>query len=128
MRIVALPVALVAGCATTTATTPRPDSRIASFEQQSQQIDRSQHRCISEAMTSNVDQIANVGESPENTAKDQMRKQVAERDLKVSECEAKAKQQRDDLTARAAKAYQEPALEEREDSSLMMILTGSRPH
>jgi hypothetical protein len=69
-----------------------------------------------------------MGDSSESLTGGQMRKRVTERDRKISECKAKAKRQRENLTAREAKAYQDPELEERQDGSLMMILTTWRPH
>lgn len=127
MRYVALVVLLLAGCATTGGLAPSPDPRIAYFERENQKINESESRCISAAMTSSDHEKANIAVSP-GAYTEQTKQPAGERDRRLDECKANAEREREGLSARERTDYQAGAQEERDHSSLIMILTTSRPH
>jgi hypothetical protein len=128
MRMLALAAVLVAGCATTKAPAPGPDARISQFEHQSQKIDESENRCITETVSSSKHQIASMAASSGAFADQQTQKLGAERDRRLLECRANADREREELSERERAVYQDRAQEEHDRNSLMMILTTSRPH
>ena len=79
-------------------------------------------------MASNAHQIGSAGQRPDGLVECRAQNLMAQHDLNVSECKARAKQQREELTARETRVYQNPVLEGRKNGSLMMILTTSKPH
>jgi hypothetical protein len=128
MRILVIAAALLAGCSTTRAMPPGPDPRIVRFEQEIRKIDEGENRCVSEAVKSSDRQIASIGASSSASADQQTQKLAAQRDRRLLECRADADREREELTARERADYQDRAQEERDRSSLMMILTTSRLH
>jgi hypothetical protein len=127
MRVLMIAAALLAGCATTTAMTPRPDRRVAHLEQENQKIDESEHRCISEAMRSSDRQIASLAASRSASFDQQMQRLTSTRERSVFECRANADREREELSARERAIYQDRAQQERDRNSLITILTTSRP-
>jgi hypothetical protein len=127
MRMLALAVILVAGCAATKGATPSPDPRFLRFEQQSQKIDESENRCISETVRSSNRQLANMTASAPALVTQQTKELAAERDHKLLECRAKADRERDELTATERADYQNRVQQQRDNNFLMTILTTSAP-
>jgi hypothetical protein len=127
MRMLTLAVVLVAGCATTRGATPSPNPRFSRFEQQSQKIDESENRCISETVRSSNHQIASMTASNPALVTQQTKELAAERDYRLLECRAKADHERDDHTASERADYRDHAQEERDNNSLMTILITSVP-
>jgi hypothetical protein len=127
LRVLAVAVVLADGCASTTARTPGQNPRIAEFEQQSQEIDENENRCISEAATTIDRQIASLAAGTGTSDNPQTQKLAVERDRKMFECRAKADREREELSAQVRADYQARAQEQRDLESLMMILTTSRP-
>lgn len=128
MRMLALVAVLVAGCATTRAPTSGPELRISRFEQQGQKIDERENRCINEALRSSDGQVAGIAAIPGTFVNQPIQNLAAERDRTVLECRKNAEREREKLTMSERADYQNGAQEERDDGSLMMILTTSRPH
>jgi hypothetical protein len=127
MRMLTLAVVLVAGCATTRGATPSPDPGFSRFEQQSQKIDESENRCISETLTSSNRQLANMTASTPALVTQQTKELTAERGHKLLECKAKADRERNELDASERVDYRLRAQEAHDNSSLMQILTTSVP-
>jgi hypothetical protein len=122
-----LAVILVAGCTTTRGATSSPNPRFSRFEQQTQKIDESENRCISETVKSSNRQLASMTASTPTLVTQQTKELAAERDHRLLECRAKADQERDKLTASERADYRNRAQEERDNNSLMTILTTSVP-
>jgi hypothetical protein len=127
MRMLTLAVVLVAGCATTRGATPSPNLRFSRFEQQNQEIDESENRCISETVRSSNRQLASMTASNPALVTQQTKELAAERDQRLSECRAKAYRQREELITSERADYRDRAQEERDNNSLMTILTTSVP-
>jgi hypothetical protein len=121
-----LAVILVAGCATTRGALPSANSRLSHFELQSQQIDESQNRCIRETVSSSNHQLASMSAS-RSFVMQQTKELAAERDRKLSLCRAKADHEREELSMSERTKYQNRTQEERNNNSLMSILTTSVP-
>ena len=128
MRMLVLIAVLAAGCASTTAGTPRPNPRIAHFEQENRKITESENQCIGGTVTADNHGIADAATTPGASADLQAKKSAGERDRRLFECKAKADRERAELSARERADYQGRALEERDRNSLMMILTTSPLH
>jgi hypothetical protein len=122
-----LAVILVAGCTTTRGATPSPNPRFSRFEQQSQKIDESENRCISETVKSSNRQLASMTTSTPALVTQLTKELAAERDHRLLECRAKADHERDELTVSERADYRNRAQEERDNNSLMTILTTSVP-
>jgi hypothetical protein len=127
MRILTLAVVLVAGCGTTRDASTSANSRLSRFELQSQQIDESENRCIEETLSSSNHQLASISTSAPAFVTQQTKKLTAERDHKLLMCRAQADHERDELTTSERAEYQNRAQEERNNNSLMTILTTSVP-
>jgi hypothetical protein len=122
-----LAVVLVAGCATTRSAMPSPSPGLSRFEQQSQKIDESENRCISDTVRSSNRQLASMTVSAPALVTQQTKELAAERDHKLLECRAKADRERDELTASERADYRNRAQEERDNNSLIPIITTSVP-
>lgn len=126
MKTVALAVAvLLAGCTTT----PISESnvRLMRLQNNSEAIAHREQQCIHEAAIQSAAQIAQIAATPHALAG--LRTQMAEDEgnRELSECKAKAARDNDALFARERAKYEGAAEEERDRSSLMMILTTSQP-
>jgi len=126
MRFLVLAAVLVVGCSTTNHTT---GARVTQFRQESQEISGHERQCIRATVIRSNDQLARIAATPDFDPNTEILTQMVtnERDRELSECRAKAKREEDELSVRERAEYASRAKDERERSSLMMILTTSLP-
>jgi hypothetical protein len=124
---VALAVLLLAGCASTQGLPSGRDPQIAYFQRESQKINDSERRCISEASASSENRVGSVTASPE-ASNDNDKEQIASiPDKRLNTCRTNASHEREALSERERNDYRDDAQEQRDRRSLMAVLT-SRPH
>lgn len=126
MRILVLAAVLVVGCSAANQAT---GAGITKFRKESQEISEHERQCIRATVIRSNDQLAKIAATPDFDADTQMLTQMVtnERDRELSECKANAKREEDKLSVRERAEYASRAKEERQRSSLMMILTTSLP-
>jgi hypothetical protein len=102
---------------------------ITKFRKESQEISEHERQCIRATVIRSNDQLAKIAATPDFDADTQMSTRMVtnERDRELSECKAKAKREEDELSVRERAEYASRAKDERQRSSLMMILTTSLP-
>jgi hypothetical protein len=121
---------VVVGCSTThEAAARRAYARCTLLRNETQEISEREQQCIRAALIRSKDQIARIDVSPELNLSTglQMRNIANDRDRELSECKAYADREEEKLSACQRAEYQSRAKDERERSSLMMILTTPRP-
>jgi hypothetical protein len=124
MKTVALAVAvLLAGCTTTPIS--ESNARWMRLQDNSEEIAHREQQCIHEAAIHSAAQIAQIAPDALAGLRTQMAEGEGNREL--SECKANAARDNDALFARERAKYEGAAEEERDRSSLMMILTTSQP-
>jgi hypothetical protein len=123
----ALAVLLLASCTSTRGLPPGQDPRIAYFQKERQEIRNSESRCIAEASASSDHEIASIPASPGASESDRRQQLMRERNESLDGCRTNAARQREALSERERKAYQDDAQKERSRDSLMMIFI-SGPH
>jgi hypothetical protein len=101
---------------------PDQDPRIAYFQRESRKISYSESRCIGEVSASSDHQIASIAASPGASNSDQGQQVARERNESLDRCKTNAARQKQVLSERERKAYQDNAQEQRDHESLMMIL------
>ena len=123
-RSVALAVLLLAGCANARAPVTLQDPGLARFQQESQQIEGRENRCIRgvpEAGGYDIASIATGGGTSEGEPTQQV---TAGRNESLDECRTKAMREKEALSERERGQYHNNAQEERGHKSLIIILTG----
>ena len=117
---------LLVGCATTPVASD-PDRIIKLMKQRSGEIAQRERRCLEGAMSQTRDEVARIRIAHEPFAEERTRIAEDEGERELGRCRAEADQEKEELSARERAEYGLRGDEERERSSLMMVLTTSRP-
>jgi hypothetical protein len=117
---------LLVGCTIVPAASDR-DKKARALEERIGEIARRERHCVDRAISQTSDEIDRIGMDNEPFAEDRVRIAAEEGERKVSRCGAEASQENEEISWRERAEYQLRGEEERERSSLMMVLTTSRP-
>jgi hypothetical protein len=120
---------VVVGCSTTDEATARAHARCTQLRNETQEISERDQQCIRAVLIRSNDQIARIAAGPKLNSSTglQMQNIANDRDRELAKCKANADREEEELSACQRAEYQSRAKDERERSSLMMILTTSRP-
>ncbi len=122
LRLILLAVLLLTGCASTRGLRPDHEQRMAFFQRESQKINESEAQRISEVSALTDDKPASVAGSSGASNNDQRLQVARERNESLDRCRTNAARQRQELSERERKAYQDDAQDQRGHESLMMLL------
>jgi len=132
-RLALLAVPLFTSCATARPPAPGQDPRHAYFQQERQEIDDSENRSVRQVLASGEHEIDSIAQSPgpsknPGPSRNDPSQQVAgEQTARLDECRTSAAREKETLSERERKQYQDDAQKEGGRKSLMMILsTGPR--
>jgi hypothetical protein len=127
MKRLALAAMLLAGCAATTVATPGRDAKVKELEEKSREIANRAKQCVVAAVKRSGDEMERTKGSASST---KLRMQIAkdEREREISDCKAAEARENEELFSHDRKEYVLQAERERDRTTLMMILTTSRPH
>jgi hypothetical protein len=117
---------LLVGCATGSVPSDS-GKRIEGREQQSGEIAQRERRCEDGAASRTGDEIARIRIGHEPFAEEHVRLAQDEGEQELSQCKANADREKEELSSQERSEYELQGREERERSSLMMVLTTSRP-
>jgi hypothetical protein len=126
MKVLALSVVMLAGCANGAAVST--GAKFVRLGQQSQSIERSVQSCIDHVNRWRDQQIAQASDRSSVNAARQLDLIDGLRDRMVANCRAVSDRKEDELSSGERSAYESQGQQEREHSSLMMIQTTSRMH
>jgi hypothetical protein len=128
MKALALAIAfVVSGCSMTQTPTAETDSRLIKLQDQSEKIAMREQQCIKEAVSRSNDQIARIAGSDSLGGQEALQA-YADEDREISECKEFAKRDQAELAASEREEYVNEAQQQRDRTSLMAILTASRPN
>jgi hypothetical protein len=120
---------LVLGCSTTNEATDGTYARCTQLRNESATISERERQCIRAALMGSNNQIARIAASPDPNSPAGLQTQILvnDRDRDLAKCKANADREEEELSACQRAEYQSRTKDESDRSSLIMVLTTSRP-
>ncbi|HEV3109511.1 MAG TPA: hypothetical protein VGY99_03375 [Candidatus Binataceae bacterium] len=127
MKELAIAAALLAGCSSITV--PRQDgsARLTQFQERSRAIVAQERACKNSVEKQTKDQLTQIDAS-DGFTQSKMKSANDQKQRQLLQCDADAQRATDELFSKERAEYESQAQEDRDRSTLMMMLTTSRLH
>jgi hypothetical protein len=127
MKEFAIAAALLAGCASITAG-PDGSAKLKQMQERSQAIAAQERACKASVEKQANDELARIGATRDDCTESRKMSENEQKQRQLAKCTADAQRATDELFSKERADYESQAQEDRDRSTLMMMLITSRPH
>ena len=127
MKEFAIAAALLAGC-TSVNHGPDGSAKLKQIQERSEAIAAQERACKASVEKQTNDEVARIGAARDGFTESRMTSAKEQKHRQLAKCTADAQRATDELLSKERAEYESQAQEDRDRSTLMMMLLTSRPH